>query len=164
MHLFRLIFVSRATAPTSDALFESISACATRNNANSAVTGMLLHCAGYFMQVIEGAARDVADTFERVNNDARHTDIQCLHFARASERYYAEWSLGVSEVMRSGRTVTCREMRRVLMPNEGDTPLQLSYDQIVRAFENFRALVTGAAEAPPCPDLDRRTPAELVWA
>jgi len=162
MQLFRLIYVSRATAPASDSLFESISECAERHNTSNGVTGMLLHCAGYFMQVLEGSARDLADTFARINEDARHTEVHCLYFGKTDKRHYPEWSLSVCNIMRTGPAVSCCQMRRILMPNEGETLLQLSYPQIVRAFENFRALATGSAEAPPCPDLDQRTPAELA--
>ena len=164
MHIYHLVFLSRATSPASDALFESIRNCAERNNTANQITGLLLHCAGYYMEVLEGAARDVADTYARVNNDARHTDIECLYFERSPHRFYPDWSLGVYELMRTGVPVSRNELRRILEPADGVTHYnQMSYGRVVRAFEKFRSLVTGSSfNEANLPSLDDFCPADLA--
>jgi len=50
------------------------------------VTGALIFNAGIFAQVLEGDRQDVALTFERIQRDTRHGDVQVLAFEEVQNR------------------------------------------------------------------------------
>lgn len=92
--LVHLIYVSRATQPLSTAELEKVLDSSVRHNTPQGVTGMLLCAAGSFMQVLEGEAAAVDETFSRIAEDPRHTSIMLLHRGPLAERRFRSWSMG----------------------------------------------------------------------
>ena len=98
MYLFRLIYYSRNAIPDSEApqraeLKGIIEAC-RRNNPPLGVTGALLFNQTYFAQVLEGDRKAVTETFCRIANDPRHTDLVILEARPIERRRFADWSMG----------------------------------------------------------------------
>ncbi|MCG8563118.1 MAG: BLUF domain-containing protein [Hyphomicrobiales bacterium] len=98
MYLFRLIYYSRNAIPESEApqraeLKGIIEAC-RRNNPPLGVTGALLFNQTYFAQVLEGDRKAVTQTFCRIANDPRHTDLVILEARPIQRRRFANWSMG----------------------------------------------------------------------
>ena len=97
MYLFRLIYYSRNAIPDSEApqraeLKGIIEAC-RRNNPPLGVTGALLFNQTYFAQVLEGDRKAVTETFCRIANDPRHTDLVILEARPIERRRFADWSM-----------------------------------------------------------------------
>lgn len=90
--LFRLIYASRNRVGDAAAL-ASILAIARRNNAALGVTGVLLHTADGFAQVLEGSLEAVSAVFERIQNDPRHGEIAVLEAGPAATRLFAGWAM-----------------------------------------------------------------------
>jgi hypothetical protein len=97
MPLMRLIYYSRNLIPGSPEEVASeirgILDVSVRNNARCGVTGALLFNRGCFAQVLEGRQGDVEATFERIQCDPRHSDVQVLQFDRVAERGFGSWSM-----------------------------------------------------------------------
>lgn len=93
-----LIYASRATHPMSEATIVEILAVARRNNAARNVTGMLLHHAGSFLQVLEGEEAAVEETYARIARDPRHDTIVLLSRGNSPARGFGEWSMGALEL------------------------------------------------------------------
>ncbi|MBY0338333.1 MAG: BLUF domain-containing protein [Acetobacteraceae bacterium] len=100
--LFRLIYVSRATAPDEAQPrreVEAIAAASTVANARDGLTGALAVGGGYFAQILEGPRGAVSRTLDRILADPRHEDIRILDFTPIAGRGFAGWGMSfVGEV------------------------------------------------------------------
>lgn len=67
---------------------------AVRHNREDDITGMLLYSGGNFLQVLEGAANKVNETYQRICHDLRHTNIIILIQKEVDERHFPDWSMG----------------------------------------------------------------------
>lgn len=96
--LHRLVYFSknRLTMTLADGSLEvaSILGVSRTNNAFAGVTGALIFNSGIFAQVLEGSLRDVEATFERIQRDKRHGDVQVLAFEPTEKRSFPSWSMG----------------------------------------------------------------------
>jgi hypothetical protein len=86
----RLFYTSRALEDIGAR--ELAQACEERNRA-AGITGVLLRVDGTYMQVIEGAAKAVSETFERICCDFRHRNLALLEIEPADERIFGDWSM-----------------------------------------------------------------------
>jgi hypothetical protein len=73
---------------------QQILAAARRNNTAAGVTGALIFNSGGFAQVLEGSSHELAEIFERIQCDARHTDVLVLDHCSITERIFPDWSMG----------------------------------------------------------------------
>jgi hypothetical protein len=96
-HLYRLVYHSRnriSGIPSQIAAeVDKILEASRRNNSRVAVTGALIFNAGIFAQVLEGARKDIEATFERIQRDERHGDVEILAFDEAQSRGFPSWSM-----------------------------------------------------------------------
>lgn len=75
---------------------EVILAQSRHKNSTNSVTGCLLFDGSTFFQVLEGSPKDIGDTYERICNDPRHTDIEILAEAEISHRTFSDCWMGYS--------------------------------------------------------------------
>ncbi len=72
----RLLYVSKAAdGVTMRDAYDIIRVAHNRNSATG-LTGGLILLDGYFVQILEGAPYAIAERFERIAADRRHTDVQ----------------------------------------------------------------------------------------
>lgn len=94
--LHRLTYVSRAKSPdrveTCDCIDEIVHASQSKNT-HSNVSGLLIEVSGYFIQILEGNARVLEATFERICCDLRHQNLQVLDFSPADHREFQDWAM-----------------------------------------------------------------------
>lgn len=92
--IYRLVYLS-ATRGTLDAgALDAILATSRRNNAADGISGLLLIHEGNVMQVLEGPEDAVQRCFGRIARDPRHRSTIVLSEGPASERLFADWSMG----------------------------------------------------------------------
>lgn len=91
--LVRLLYASRAV-DTSPTAIEAILAQARAHNASSGITGILCHGAGTFLQAIEGGRTAVSALYGHIQRDARHKDVELLHYEEIAERRFGSWTMG----------------------------------------------------------------------
>jgi Sensors of blue-light using FAD len=94
----QLVYVSTAIATFNDDALRVLLARARENNTTLGVSGMLLHQAGTFLQVLEGKAAAVDRLYERISHDPRHAHVLLLTRAEIAERSFADWSMGFVDV------------------------------------------------------------------
>jgi len=63
------------------------------NNVQAHVTGALLFNEGLFAQVLEGPVAGVEKIFEKIQRDARHSEVIVLESGTAAYRDFPEWSM-----------------------------------------------------------------------
>jgi len=96
--LHRLVYYSKNRISGDDAELATsvaaILAASQANNASVQITGALIFNSGIFAQVLEGGLSEVEKTFERIQRDARHGDVQVLAFDKTTSRGFPSWSMG----------------------------------------------------------------------
>jgi hypothetical protein len=106
-NLHRLVYLSRNKISGGPARIaaevQSILAAAERNNPRLELTGALIFNAGIFAQVLEGPRSSVEQTFEKIQQDHRHGDVQVLAFNPTEKRVFAKWSMGYFGQSREGQ-------------------------------------------------------------
>ncbi|MGI4765000.1 MAG: BLUF domain-containing protein, partial [Janthinobacterium lividum] len=107
--LYRLVYTSRNLLAGGEseqsAAVGAILAASKRNNARVGVTGALLFNAGSFAQVLEGPRAAVETTFERIQRDARHSDVSVLQCDPVVERGFPNWSMAFVGQSAQGRAL-----------------------------------------------------------
>ncbi|MDP9084693.1 MAG: BLUF domain-containing protein [Pseudomonadota bacterium] len=73
---------------------KQILASAIRSNSQCDVTGGLVFNRNYFAQVLEGEFAAVTQTYARISNDPRHTDVCIVDMKPVSKRLFGAWSMG----------------------------------------------------------------------
>jgi hypothetical protein len=92
--LVRLLYASRAVGPiTPDALMAILRQSKASNLAHG-ITGVLCCSDSIYLQVLEGGRSAVNRLYNRIAADARHTDVELLHYEQIGERRFAGWSMG----------------------------------------------------------------------
>jgi len=95
----QLLYASNTSRDVSDAVLDDILLSSRKNNVKAGVTGLLLYIDGGFMQVLEGEAAAVTETFDRISRDRRHWNTTVL-LDRDAPRAFGEWSMGFTRLAR----------------------------------------------------------------
>ena len=96
--LRRVIYTSKATSDMGQAALLEILHTARDFNAADAVTGLLLHDSGYFLQVIEGPDRSITNLIERLKKDTRHEQFHIHEDVFTQERLFDGWKMGLGDL------------------------------------------------------------------
>jgi hypothetical protein len=96
--LYSLCYISRNAIDNHDIVelsreIEAILRTARKSNAERKITGALVYSAGHFAQVLEGPLNEVEMTFERIQCDPRHRDVNILQLHPLEERRFSDWSM-----------------------------------------------------------------------
>lgn len=92
--LVRLMYASRAVPAVNHEELIAILRKSKANNPANGVTGVLCFSEGIFLQVLEGGRSAVNRLYNRIVNDARHTQVEILLYEEIGERRFAGWSMG----------------------------------------------------------------------
>lgn len=98
MHL--LAYTSKSTIKSADfdRQLDQIVAVSQRNNTKTGLTGVMFQHRQRFLQFLEGDHKDVMDTFERIQNDPRHSDVEILFDSPIRQRGCPDWSMDVFHI------------------------------------------------------------------
>lgn len=97
--MIRLAYLSSSLLPEhqrQDALVDILEV-STKKNADVGLTGVLVHGAGMFMQVLEGPDAQVLKKYAAILDDPRHADCQLLLITTTEERAFPGWSMAAFE-------------------------------------------------------------------
>jgi hypothetical protein len=67
---------------------------ARNQNIKNDLTGMLCFNSQYFLQCIEGPRSAINDTYHKILNDKRHSQIVILDYKEVTNREFNDWSMG----------------------------------------------------------------------
>jgi len=109
--LVRLIYASRAVDPTPAAI-EAILAQSRQHNTSCGITGILCHGGGVFLQAIEGGRKAVNELYAHILADARHKDVQLLHYEEINERRFGGWTMGQVNLTKVHASILLRYSER----------------------------------------------------
>jgi hypothetical protein len=92
--LVRLLYASRAAAPVTQQIIESILQQSRTHNPALGITGILCHGGDVYMQALEGGREAVNALYMKIVRDPRHREVMLLHYAEVPERHFAGWTMG----------------------------------------------------------------------
>ena len=102
--LVRLLYASRAVAPLTDPVVDSILEQSRWNNPGRGITGILCYSTDLFIQALEGGRDEVCELYNAIVRDPRHAGVRILTYEEVAERRFGGWTMGrvdVSKVSRS---------------------------------------------------------------
>ena len=89
-----LMYVSYATEPLSDTDLKKLLDKCRKNNMQRNITGMLLYMDGKFIQVLEGAEKEINEMYDIILKDPRHKKISKIIEGRCLHRNFPKWTMG----------------------------------------------------------------------
>ncbi len=98
MELVHTVYVSHAREDLDAQALHDILAASVRHNDASGITGFLLHGHGLFMQVLEGDAKAVEATMQRILADTRHSQLRVLEHGPVARREFSDWAMGFKDL------------------------------------------------------------------
>lgn len=96
--LSHLIYSSDAVAGIQAPDLKGILEKARVKNAERLITGMLLHTAGSFFQVLEGEESALVQLFAVISSDSRHTRVTRIIQEPIAKRSFGEWTMAFSDI------------------------------------------------------------------
>lgn len=96
--LVRLLYASRAAAPLTSTVVDSILAQSRAHNPGLGITGMLCYSEDLFLQVLEGGRDEVCELYNTIVRDDRHVNVRILCFEEIAERRFGSWTMGHVDV------------------------------------------------------------------
>lgn len=94
MNMIRLIYVSELAQGISLSDIQNIWSLSIKSNKKNLVHGLLLFKNTYFLQVLEGGAEVVNDTFSKIKMDKRHHHVKLLGIKAIDNYSFERWSMG----------------------------------------------------------------------
>lgn len=91
--MIQLCYISTARPEVTSGSVVEILKISRRNNDKAHVTGLLLFNGKRFLQLLEGPAPAVAETFTRISLDPRHFAVVKLSERLIEDREFGAWSM-----------------------------------------------------------------------
>jgi hypothetical protein len=133
MHL--LIYKSRAAQSLDKKNLRDILYTSLEQNRAADVRGALLATRSHYLQFLEGDFEAVNDTFFRIVNDPRHTDIRLVSFGPVARAHFGDWRMkgfGIFdlnlELEEKLKKTYGEEEGSVLLPTDQESALSLVHD------------------------------------
>lgn len=130
MYLSRMIYYSKnAIPPGQQTAFKEIKQILKKSvdhNKATSVSGALLFNQLYFAQVLEGDRKAITETFCRISQDSRHSDIVLLEAKPVDERIFREWSMAFA-----GHSDVAEELYRRFSTGSNFEPSKMTADALL---------------------------------
>jgi hypothetical protein len=91
--MHRLIYKSRAKSGIDKETFRDILYTSVALNRKHDISGALIASRTHYLQFLEGEHDIVADTFTRIKEDGRHTDIVLIAFSSIEKKLFVNWRM-----------------------------------------------------------------------
>ena len=127
--LVRLLYASRAAAPLTPAVLDSILEQSRANNPAAGITGVLCFSDDLFIQVLEGGRDEVCGLYNTIVRDNRHAHVCILSYEEIRERRFGGWTMGQVNIAKVNPTLLLKYSERAEL----------------NPFSVFRSGVDGAA-------------------
>lgn len=91
--MYLLIYKSKATKPIDKKNLRDILYTSLEQNRSAGVRGALLATRSHFLQFLEGDFEAVNETFFRIVQDPRHTEIRLISFGPVPKNHFSGWRM-----------------------------------------------------------------------
>lgn len=138
--MVRLIYVSTATVPMSEAALLEVLEKSREKNKKVSITGILLYGGGNFFQVLEGEKEDVEALYTTISKDDRHHSCMIIDESEIENRTFGSWAMGFRYLKRQDQEHIegfTDFLSRPIKPEE----LVLKKDEIVELLYQFKSML-----------------------
>lgn len=91
--VFHLVYYSKAAEDLSYTDLREILEASRRKNAALGITGLLIFRDGFFLQLLEGAEKDVRSILNSIRDDDRNYSVRVMIETDSAERLFEGWSM-----------------------------------------------------------------------
>jgi len=91
-------YVSKAVGEWKTEDHDALLKHARGRNTDDGISGLLIFCNGWFLQVVEGPDAPVAALLARIADDPRHSDVAMIYNQEIDEPVFPDWSMGFEKV------------------------------------------------------------------
>ena len=110
--LVRLLYASRAAAPLTPAVLDSILEASRANNPRAGITGVLCFSDDLFIQALEGGRDEVCSLYNTIVRDNRHAHVCILSYEEIRERRFGGWTMGQVNIAKVNPTLLLKYSER----------------------------------------------------
>jgi hypothetical protein len=110
--LVRLLYASRAAAPLTLPVVDSIMEQSRKNNPSQGITGILCFSEDLFIQALEGGRDEVCELFNTIVRDDRHANVRILCYEEILERRFGAWTMGQVNIDKINPAVLLKYSKR----------------------------------------------------
>ncbi|MDT9000786.1 BLUF domain-containing protein [Paucibacter sp. APW11] len=96
--IFQLIYASEARAGLGHEDLLRLLVQSRRANAECGLSGILLHCRGQFLQVLEGDRATIEALLERIEADERHQNLRVALAHVVAQRDFEQWTMALYDI------------------------------------------------------------------
>lgn len=106
--MYHLIYTSKALCEFSGAELKKLLLRSRHRNGVVNVTGMLIYRDCAFLQALEGDRSTVHEVFERIEADARHSQVNILaeRLSPDGHRLFGKWSMGFANATSNAQVLS----------------------------------------------------------
>ena len=117
--MFELLYTSISEVPLTKKQCKDLLGQSQRNNHLNDITGIILFDGYLFLHLLEGEKDKVLNLFDKIKDDPRHTEVDCLYYGDIAERSYGDWSMGYHYI-EDGLIdqVSKRQIEEILSPKQ----------------------------------------------
>ncbi|RYF42911.1 MAG: BLUF domain-containing protein [Comamonadaceae bacterium] len=134
MHqLHSIVYVSSASRKFSASELSQILEEVREKNRKSGLTGILLHCDGNFMQLLEGPLNALEETMGRIRGSRRHRAVTEFMCEPIETREFAGWSMALSHAT-APEFLELRNASWKAPVTAGDAPQESAGKELLRQF------------------------------
>lgn len=90
---YQIIYSSQSATPMQTDDLEDILEGAREGNAEVGITGALVYVDGFFLQILEGKAKDLEELMGRIARDVRHERVTVLKQGEVSAAQFSNWHM-----------------------------------------------------------------------
>jgi len=94
----RVIYASQSVHDFDPDELVALLEAARANNERAGLSGMLLYCSQSFLQLLEGDAATLEETYARIAADPRHRNLRLLADTEVSAPLFPDWTMGFEHV------------------------------------------------------------------
>ncbi|ADZ93198.1 BLUF domain-containing protein [Marinomonas mediterranea] len=136
MYLTRLIYASTISDNISPSAIADILDSANKHNKLNDITGVLFFDQKYFLQCLEGSRFQVNETYNRLLQDNRHSDLVLLEFKDISVRAFPDWTMGFIP-----ESVLSKAIHLKFSPRKNFNPYNLRSDSAYQMLLELKELL-----------------------
>ena len=96
--LIEIVYISEPGTALSDEDVIAILRQSEENNSERGITGVLLYDGEHFLQVLEGVAKTLWDTYADILADPRHSNVHTVHEGRIARRMFSRWGMAYRRI------------------------------------------------------------------
>lgn len=131
MSIHQLLYTSTAQPGLAQTDLDAILRAAQSNNSVVGVTGFLIFDGRNFVQLLEGAERDVQAVYRKIETDDRHASLEPLLQETKATRSLSNWAMAYTRLDREGHRQSggtmdsSSAMELATMLKQNATPMRL---------------------------------------